>query len=145
MNSQILKGNWKQLKGRIQQRWGQLNGNDLDEFEGSFDELVGMIQERTGETRESIEHFVADFSNASPDELRHEPSAFDHLTDQATAYAQRAACAVRDTTDQAGERLRETYEDAEAAVRKHPLESLAMTFAAGLVLGIGATLVLRSK
>lgn len=55
MNTDQIEGNWKILKGKLKQKWGQLTDDDLDVLEGNKDELVGRIQSRTGETRETIE------------------------------------------------------------------------------------------
>lgn len=55
MNSDIAKGKLKQLKGEIKRKWGQLTDDDLTQAEGSFDALMGRIQERTGERREEIQ------------------------------------------------------------------------------------------
>jgi uncharacterized protein YjbJ (UPF0337 family) len=49
------QGRWNQLKGKVKQTWGQLTDDDLDIMEGNYDELIGRIEERTGETREEIE------------------------------------------------------------------------------------------
>lgn len=56
-NSTKLKweGRWDQLKGRVKQTWGDLTDDELDIAEGNYDELVGVIKERTGETQEAIE------------------------------------------------------------------------------------------
>lgn len=48
------EGRWDQLKGKAQQTWGQLTDDDLDVAEGNYDELVGRIKERTGESAEEI-------------------------------------------------------------------------------------------
>jgi len=49
------EGRWDQLKGRVKEFWGQLTDDDLAEAEGDYDQLVGMIEERTGEQRAEIE------------------------------------------------------------------------------------------
>jgi len=49
------EGRWDQLKGKAQQSWGNLTDDDLDVAEGNYDELIGRIKERTGETAEAIE------------------------------------------------------------------------------------------
>lgn len=61
MNSEIIQGNWNQLKGRVQQQWGKLTGDDLDRIEGKRAELVGLVQERYGFAREEAEKQVASF------------------------------------------------------------------------------------
>ena len=49
------EGRWDQLKGKVQQTWGDITDDDLDVAEGNYDELIGRIKERTGETYEDIE------------------------------------------------------------------------------------------
>lgn len=48
------EGRWDQLKGKAQQMWGDLTDDDLDVAEGNYDEFVGRIKERTGESEEAI-------------------------------------------------------------------------------------------
>lgn len=61
MNEDIFKGKWKQLKGQAKQKWGKLTDDELDRLEGSRDELVGLIQERYGKSREEAEREVDDW------------------------------------------------------------------------------------
>lgn len=53
-----IKGNWNQVKGEIQQKWGVLTDNDLSYEEGQENELLGRIQEKTGETKENVKNFI---------------------------------------------------------------------------------------
>ena len=52
MNEDILKGQWKQLEGRVLGQWGKLTDNDLTMIKGDRDVLLGKIQEHYGRTRE---------------------------------------------------------------------------------------------
>ena len=52
---QKWEGRWDQLGGRAKQFWGWLTDDDLTKLEGDYDRLVGLIKERTGESREAIE------------------------------------------------------------------------------------------
>lgn len=52
MNSDQVKGNWKVLKGRIKQAYGQLTDDELTRTEGNLDEIAGLIQRTVGKTRE---------------------------------------------------------------------------------------------
>jgi uncharacterized protein YjbJ (UPF0337 family) len=61
MNSDIIQGNWTQLKGKVQQQWGKLTDDDLDRIEGRRKELVGIVQERYGYAREQAEKEVESF------------------------------------------------------------------------------------
>jgi uncharacterized protein YjbJ (UPF0337 family) len=48
MNAGRLKGKWMQFKGQLKQQWGKFFDNDLQQLEGSFDKILGMLQERYG-------------------------------------------------------------------------------------------------
>lgn len=52
---QKWEGRWEQLKGKARQLWGQLTDDELDRVQGEYEQLVGLIHERTGQTREEIE------------------------------------------------------------------------------------------
>lgn len=51
---QKAEGTWKVFKGKLQEAWGSLSGDDLDRFEGRREQLEGHIERQTGETRERI-------------------------------------------------------------------------------------------
>jgi uncharacterized protein YjbJ (UPF0337 family) len=46
MYQEVLAAQWKQLRGEIRLRWGQLTDDDLDKVQGRWDMLVGLLQER---------------------------------------------------------------------------------------------------
>ena len=46
-----VEGNWKQFKGQIKEKWGNLTDDDLDRVAGQRDQLEGVIQERYGRTK----------------------------------------------------------------------------------------------
>lgn len=58
MNDDVFKGKWKQLKGQIQQKWGELTDDDLDRIEGAQTEFEGLLQERYGYTKERAKQEV---------------------------------------------------------------------------------------
>jgi uncharacterized protein YjbJ (UPF0337 family) len=60
-NRDVLIGKWKQVRGQVKQFWGKLTDNDLDRISGRFDELVGLLQERYGHTREQAQKEVERF------------------------------------------------------------------------------------
>jgi uncharacterized protein YjbJ (UPF0337 family) len=61
MNTDIIKGKWKQLNGRIKQQWGELTDDDLQAAEGSREYLAGKIQERYGIAKDAALDQVKDF------------------------------------------------------------------------------------
>ena len=48
MNADQLNGKWMQFKGALKQQWGKFIDNDLQGIEGSYDKIIGMLQERYG-------------------------------------------------------------------------------------------------
>jgi uncharacterized protein YjbJ (UPF0337 family) len=65
MSDDIFKGKWKQLRGQIQQKWGDLTNDDLDRIQGAQTEFEGLLQERYGYTKERAKQEVNDFLRAS--------------------------------------------------------------------------------
>jgi uncharacterized protein YjbJ (UPF0337 family) len=61
MNTEQIKGNWKQLVGKAKETWGRLTDDDWKVVEGKWDQLVGKIQERYGIAREEAERQVREF------------------------------------------------------------------------------------
>ncbi len=65
MNSDSIKGNWAQVKGRIREEWGKLSDDDLERLKGQRDQLIGKIQESYGHNREAIEKRFAEIEKAA--------------------------------------------------------------------------------
>jgi len=55
MNTDILQGMWKQVRGDIKTQWGKLTDDELDQVAGQRDKLLGLIQQKYGENREAAE------------------------------------------------------------------------------------------
>ena len=39
-----VEGNWKQIKGKVKEKWGKLTDNDLDVINGNREQLEGKIR-----------------------------------------------------------------------------------------------------
>src|SRR4030095_10230036 len=50
-----IKGNWRNYKGGLKEKWGELTDDDLDRIEGKRDQLLGTLQNRYGRTKEAAE------------------------------------------------------------------------------------------
>ena len=65
MNKDVLKGQWKQIRGEARAWWGKLTDDDLERAAGRFDVLAGLLQEKYGYTRahaiEEIEKRVTEY------------------------------------------------------------------------------------
>lgn len=65
MNKDIFAGNWKQLKGSVQAKWGELTDDHLDQIEGNRDKLIGSIQKNYGIARDEAEKQVSEWEKAA--------------------------------------------------------------------------------
>jgi uncharacterized protein YjbJ (UPF0337 family) len=67
MNSDIIKGKWKQLNGKIKAKWGDLTDDDLTIAEGNREYLAGKVQERYGVTKDIAVKQVEEFEKTIRD------------------------------------------------------------------------------
>ena len=59
-----VEGNWKQVRGKVQEKWGKLTDDDLNVINGRRDQLEGKIQERYGYHKEQIHQELNDWFTA---------------------------------------------------------------------------------
>jgi uncharacterized protein YjbJ (UPF0337 family) len=67
MNTDVIKGKWKQIRGKSKEWWGKLTDDDLDVIDGNRDQLIGKLQERYGYSRD----LAAKEINKRLEELEH--------------------------------------------------------------------------
>jgi uncharacterized protein YjbJ (UPF0337 family) len=149
VNQQTLQGNWNEIKGKLKTKWGQLTNDDLQQAHGNIDQLIGLIQRKTGEARNSVEKFLEDLtSNGS--------STVSQAAETAREYAQQAMGTVQQRSQQAGESLKKGYdqaaesmqhgyEEAEQMIKERPAESAAVCFGVGMLVGVILGLAMRSR
>jgi uncharacterized protein YjbJ (UPF0337 family) len=70
MNRDTLKGQWNQLVGEMKTQWGKLTNDDWTQVEGSYDKLVGKVQERYGYARDQAQRDVDDWLARHPEMAR---------------------------------------------------------------------------
>jgi uncharacterized protein YjbJ (UPF0337 family) len=138
INAQAIQGQWNQVKGQVREKWGQLTDDDLQIHGGNIDQLVGRIQQRTGETRESVERFLTDLTSRGS-------TAVAQATEAVSQYAQQASDRLRDRYSDLSDQARERYDHAQDVVRHNPGQSVAAAFGIGLVAGLIVGLALRSR
>ena len=64
MNWDQIQGDWKQVTGKVKEKWGKLTDNDLTVVAGKRDQLAGVLQERYGYAKEQAEKELDEFLNA---------------------------------------------------------------------------------
>jgi len=138
INAQELQGQWNKLRGQVKEHWGQLTDDDLQIQGGNIDQLVGKIQQKTGESREAIERFLGDLTSRGA-------SAVAQATQAVSGYAQQAGERLRDRYGEFADQARDRYDSAQDIVRHNPGQSVATAFGIGLVAGLVVGLALRSR
>jgi uncharacterized protein YjbJ (UPF0337 family) len=149
MNQQTVSGNWLQLRGKIREEWGNLTNDELDTARGSMEQLVGMIEQKTGETRDVIEKKLDQFHQGTGDTAESVADAVRQYgalaAETAQSYANAASETLMHSSDQVKEGVVEGYRQTEAMVKARPFESLAATFGAGLIAGVVIGILVKHR
>ena len=138
VNAQKLQGAWNKIRGDVKEHWGVLTDDDLRIREGNVDQLVGRIQQKTGEAREAIEKYLTELTSRSS-------SAVSQAAESIGQYAQQAGGRLREHYGEFSDAARERYDHAQDLVRHNPTQSVAAAFGVGLVAGLIVGLALRSR
>jgi len=138
LNTQTLDNHWQEIMGKLHERWGALQEDDLQRARGNIDELVGTIQRRTGETKDAIQRYL--------DEIAQNYSGTaTQAADAIRNFAGRAAESMQGARDQASESMRSGVRQTRQMVSQHPMESILTCFGAGVVTGLVVGLLLRPR
>ena len=89
---QQASGQWKQIKGAVKEKYGQLTDDELSGVEGDRDQLIGLIQQKVGAARSEVEKFVS--------------QVYESCGESCSSFAQQAS----EYAEATGERLRQGYE-----------------------------------
>ncbi|ADE84942.1 CsbD family protein [Rhodobacter capsulatus] len=61
MNTDIIEGKWKEIKGAVRAKWGDLTDDEIEEIAGERERLEGLVQQKYGRTKEAAKKEVDDF------------------------------------------------------------------------------------
>jgi len=147
MNDDVFTGQWTQLRGSVKSWWGRLTDDDLDRIGGQKDRLVGLVQEKYGQTREQAQHEVeqrlreygegggigtklkagaSEFGSNISNKARQASDAVSSKVDSARAYLQ----------DRSGNEL---LDDVIDAIQSYPIYASLVGLGVGYILGKGVT------
>lgn len=60
MNDLTIKGTWKEVKGKLKQKYSDLTDDDLAFTEGKEEELIGRLQKKLGKTKDEVKKELAE-------------------------------------------------------------------------------------
>jgi Uncharacterized protein conserved in bacteria len=64
VNWDRVEGNWKQLKGKVREQWGELTDDDYEQIAGRRDQFVGKLQDRYGYAKDVAERHADAFAQS---------------------------------------------------------------------------------
>jgi uncharacterized protein YjbJ (UPF0337 family) len=64
MNWDRIAGDWKQITGKVKEKWGKLTDDDLTTIAGKRDQLAGLLQQRYGYAKDQVEKELDEFAKA---------------------------------------------------------------------------------
>jgi uncharacterized protein YjbJ (UPF0337 family) len=64
MNWDTLKGDWKQFKGKVRQKWADLTDDEVEMARGQRDQFEGVLQKRYGIARDEVKRQVDEFERS---------------------------------------------------------------------------------
>lgn len=65
MNSDQVAGKWKELKGLMKEKWGELTDDELQQLEGQRDKLAGVVQQKYGLAKEEVERQIRELEQTA--------------------------------------------------------------------------------
>ena len=61
MNWDTVEGNWKQIKGKVKEQWGNLTDDEIDKIDGNREQLEGKIQASYSYNKDQAKKAVDDW------------------------------------------------------------------------------------
>ena len=126
---EAVSGQWKSLVGAVKEKFGELTNDDLTKVEGNVDQLIALVQRKSGATKEQISEFVNSVTRSAG-------NVYEATAEKATEWANVASDAMRDGYDRMTTEAQKGLDYSARTVRRKPLESVAIAVSAGLLAGI---------
>jgi uncharacterized protein YjbJ (UPF0337 family) len=128
-----VEGNWKQMKGRVKERWGELTDDDLTAIAGRRDRLEGVIQERYGYAKERVRREIEDWYRSMESNLSEEIESLRSGIQSLSSTVERIA---QEQLPHARVRATDAIKQAEDAVKRNPILVVAIALGLGLLIGV---------
>ena len=138
ISKERIDGSWNQILGAVKENFGQITGDELKRVEGNAEQLIGLVQRKTGKTREQIESFLDDCCRSAD-------STLNRFTERASEYADMAGEEVRDNYQRMAAETQRGYDYTLKTMKRRPLESVAIALGAGLLAGLTLGLTMSSR
>ena len=135
---ETLEGNWKSIVGAVREKFSEITGDELGRIEGNVEQLIGLIQRKSGQSREQIESFLESSSRPAS-------STINRVTNQVSDYADVAGQAVRENYDRIASEAQRGYDYSVRTMQRRPLESVVIALGAGVLAGLVLGISMSSR
>ncbi len=128
-----VEGDWKQMKGKVKERWGRLTDDDLTAISGQRDQLEGKIQERYGYAKSQARREIEDWYRSTESHLADEIETIRTEIQNLTSTVGRIA---NKQIGRAQVRATEAAREAEAVITRNPLAAIAIAVGIRFMFGV---------
>jgi ElaB/YqjD/DUF883 family membrane-anchored ribosome-binding protein len=127
IDRQALEDHWNELVRYLKQRWSEVGEKELQQTRGDVQQLLTLLQSKTGWTRERIE------------------ADLDQWINRGKTLAEQAVDAARGLAQNAAGRARRGYEESEHMIQERPMGSALVVLGVGVLAGLLLSVALRSR
>lgn len=129
VSSNELMGNWNRIVESLRAKFGNFTRDELARVEGNFEELVNLVQRKSGQSKEQIASFVSDCCESAG-------TTYGQVANRASHYVDAAGEVIRDNYDRVSSEAKKGLNYTVQSVGRRPLESLALAVGSGIIAGV---------
>jgi uncharacterized protein YjbJ (UPF0337 family) len=143
MNEDVFSGKWREMRGTLRSWWGRLSDDDIERIGGEKDKLIGVVQEKYGQTREQaereVERRLSEYGDTGGGIGSNLKSRVDELGASVSNKASEAAGAVANRVQSARSYFQdrdfdELTGDVTALVRRYPIQACLIGIGLGYLI-----------
>ncbi len=124
-----LLGNWSGIVRSLKDKFGHFTKDELARVEGNFDQLIGLVQRKSGRSKDQIASFISDCCESAG-------TSYGQVANRASHYVDAAGEIVRDNYERLASEAKKGLDYTAQSVGRRPLESIAWAVGSGIVAGV---------
>ncbi len=122
-------GNWNGIVGSLKEKFGEFTKDELTRVEGNFEQLVGLVQRKSGQSSEQISSFISECCETAG-------HSYGQVANRASHYADAAGEVIRDNYDRLTSDAKKGLDYTAKSVSRRPFESIALAIGSGMLAGL---------
>ena len=138
ISQEKIARNWHSVVGKVKEKFNQISNEDLSSIQGNFDQLIGLIERKAGQSREQAEAFLSSVYSSAEGTIH-------NLSEKGQQAYSQATEMLDDGMKKVSQKAGEGYEYARETVARRPAESLFVMAGLGVLAGIAIGISWRSK